>query len=228
MGIELVFLIILIIIFLFSVIVHEVCHGLMADSLGDSTPRLAGRLSLNPFRHLDPIGSFLVPLFLIISRIGFVFGWAKPVPVNPYNFRDQKYGMLKVSIAGISANIGLALIFGLPVMFLPSPNITLSQIFNGGIGLQGLGYFQRLSIVFATICWVNLLLAIFNLFPLPPFDGYHIFATFFPKFERKVSSIAAIQFISIIGAIFFLIFIGIPFIIRPLFMLITGGKIPLS
>jgi len=78
-------LIFIILILLFSVIIHEISHGLMADYLGDPTARLAGRLTLNPINHLDPIGSILVPLLLIISHAGIVFGWAKPVPINPYN-----------------------------------------------------------------------------------------------------------------------------------------------
>lgn len=204
-------LIIIIIIFLFSVIIHEISHGLVADSLGDPTPRLAGRLSLNPIKHLDPIGSFLVPLFLIISRVDFVFGWAKPVPVNPYNFRDQKYGRFKVGIAGITANIALAVIFGLPIRFLP----------------QDVPFFQNLSTIFAFISGINLLLAVFNLFPLPPFDGFHIFFSFSPKLEYKMQSLGYIQFISFFIAILFILFIGIPYIIKPLFSLITGGKVPL-
>lgn len=204
-GLDLVFIII---IFLFSVIVHEVCHGLAADAMGDPTPRLAGRLTLNPLPHLDPVGSFLVPLFLIIMGSGFVFGWAKPVPVNPYNFRDKKYGELKVGAAGICANFVLALIFGLPIRFLP----------------QNIAFFQNLTTFFSYVVFINLLLGIFNLFPLPPFDGFHIFSTFFPQL-KKLESIAAIQIFSIIGAIMFLLFIG-QYIIFFLFQIITGGGMP--
>lgn len=210
---EVLSLIFIIIIFLFSVIVHEVAHGLAADSLGDPTPRLAGRLTLNPLPHLDPIGSFIVPLFLILMSIGtgggFVFGWAKPVPVNPYNFRDKKYGDLKVGAAGVIANILLALIFGIPIRFLP----------------QNIAFFQNISTFFTYVVWINLLLAVFNLFPLPPFDGSHIVGNFFPAFKRKMEANPSIQFISIIGAVFFLLYIGGPLIIEPLFKLITGGGI---
>lgn len=209
---EILSLFFIIAIFLFSVIIHEVCHGLMADHLGDPTPRVAGRLTFNPIPHLDPIGSILVPLFLIIMSIstggGFVFGWAKPVPVNPYNFRDQKYGKLKVGAAGVIANIILAIIFGISIRFLPTQ-----------------GFFGNMATFFRYIVWINLLLATFNLFPLPPFDGFHIVSSLSPRFERKVESNPSMQFISIIGAIFFLIYIEIPYIISPLFMLITGGKI---
>jgi Zn-dependent protease len=211
---EVLSLVFIILIFLFSVIIHEVAHGLAADSLGDPTPRLAGRLTLNPIPHLDPVGSFIVPLFLILMSLGtgsgFVFGWAKPVPVNPHNFRDQKYGDLKVGAAGVSANLFLALIFGIPVRFLP----------------QNVAFFQNLSLFFSYVTLINLLLAVFNLFPLPPFDGSHIVGTFFPSFERRMSATPGIQFISIILAIFFLLYIGYPLIIAPLTTLITG--VPIS
>ena len=87
-------------ILIFSIVIHEVAHGSMADSLGDPTARYAGRLSLNPLKHLDPMGSFIVPFMLVMMRAPFIIGWAKPVPINPYNFTDQKYGNLKVSLAG--------------------------------------------------------------------------------------------------------------------------------
>jgi len=195
--------------FIFSVVIHEVSHGLAADREGDPTPRLAGRLTLNPLAHLDPIGSFLLPLILILT-VGFAFGYAKPVPINPYNFKDQKYGRLKVGAAGICANLIIAIIFGLPVRFLPQ-----------------VGVFQSIGLFFALIAGINILLAIFNLFPFPPFDGSHIVGSLSPSFERRVNSSPGIQIFSIVFAILFLIYIGIPFIIKPLFNLITGGKIPL-
>lgn len=203
--------IIIIIIFLFSVIIHEISHGFMADFLGDPTPRLAGRLTLNPIHHLDPVGSVLVPFLLIIMKTGFIFGWAKPVPVNPHNFHDQKYGKFKVGIAGISANIMLAIVFGIPVRFLP----------------QAVPFFQNLNIFFAYIAGINLLLAVFNLFPLPPFDGFHVFFSFSPKLEYKMESFQGVQFISFFIAILFILYVGIPYIVKPLFSLITGGKVPL-
>ena len=108
------------VILLFSVIIHELAHGYIAYSLGDPTAKYAGRLTLNPIKHLDPFGSVILPLILFISGSPILFGWAKPVPVNPYNFKDQKWGSLKVAIAGPITNIALAVFFGLLIRFIPS------------------------------------------------------------------------------------------------------------
>lgn len=155
----------LIIILIFSIIIHEIAHGAMAYHLGDPTAKLSGRLTLNPIKHLDPFGSVLLPLFLIlISRLsggGIVFGWAKPVPINPLNFRDKKYGEAKVALAGPGVNLLIALIFGLILRFVPA----LSQI-------------QGLNFMFSYIIFLNILLAVFNLLPVPPLDGSHILFTF--------------------------------------------------
>ncbi|HID11544.1 MAG TPA: site-2 protease family protein, partial [Candidatus Latescibacteria bacterium] len=150
-------------ILLLSIVIHEVSHGLMASYLGDPTAKYAGRLSLNPLRHLDPVGSVLVPLFLVIMRSPFLFGWAKPVPINPYNFRDQKYGSAKVSLAGPGANLLVALVFGLAIRFL-SPAFEI----------------PALLAIFSFIVFINILLALFNLLPIPPLDGSHILFTFLP------------------------------------------------
>ena len=96
-----------------SIVLHEVAHGYMANWLGDPTARLAGRLTVNPISHIDPIGSVLVPLFLYFTHAGVLFGWAKPVPYNPYNIRNQRWGEALVAIAGPGTNILLALIFAL-------------------------------------------------------------------------------------------------------------------
>ncbi len=153
---------------IFSIVIHEVAHGWMAYRLGDPTAKYQGRLSLNPIAHIDPIGSVLFPIFtLILTRgQGPVFGWAKPVPINPYNFRDQKWGQLKTAIAGPLVNIILAVISGLLIRFLP---------FSSAI-------FYLLSV----ICIVNLSLAIFNLVPVPPLDGSYIFLSFFPAKAQKI------------------------------------------
>lgn len=144
------------IVLLFSLVIHEVSHGWVALSLGDRTAKDEGRLSLNPLKHLDPVGSILVPLLLYVFTAGRgpLFGWAKPVPVNPYNLRDQKWGILKVSLAGPGANFLVAIFFGLVIRFFPlDPN--LSQ-------------FLGIIVIY------NLLFGFFNLVPIPPLDGSSI------------------------------------------------------
>jgi len=152
--------IILIVVLIFSIVIHEVAHGAMAYHLGDPTAKYAGRLTLNPIPHLDPIGSILLPVFLIIIGSPFLFGWAKPVPFNPYNLRDQKYGSAKVALAGPASNLLVALTFGLAIRFFPAI-----------AGFPGI-----LDIVL-----INILLAVFNLMPIPPLDGSHILFTFLPS-----------------------------------------------
>lgn len=161
-------LIFLVIILIFSIVLHEVSHGTMANYLGDPTAKNSGRLTLNPIPHLDFLGSFIVPLIMMTPAIfgarTFIFGWAKPVPINPHNFRDQKYGEAKVAIAGPLANFSLALVFGLSLRFLP---VVLVH--------SGLIY------LFSYIVYINIILAIFNLLPIPPLDGSHILFTFLSK-----------------------------------------------
>ncbi len=169
-------LIIFLVIFLFSVVVHEVSHGLVAHRLGDSTAKERGRLSLNPLKHLDPIGSILVPGFLLLlsffSGPGIIFGWAKPVPVDFRRLRDQKYGPAKVALAGPLANLSLALVFGFFVRL-------------GGGWASGSVFGGNLLAVFGVIVWINLLLAVFNLLPIPPLDGSHILFALLPRRWQK-------------------------------------------
>jgi Zn-dependent protease len=150
---------------LFSVIVHEVAHGWVALREGDPTAFNLGRLTLNPLPHIDPFGSILVPLMLWMSPAKFLFGWAKPVPVNPRNFRDYRRGDILVSLAGIGANLLLAVAFtaiaaliGLAAQAAPALIPTLAVL-------------QRMA---AYGVWINLVLAFFNLIPIPPLDGSHV------------------------------------------------------
>lgn len=153
-----------IIVFLYSVIIHEVSHGFMALSMGDPTARDEGRLTFNPIPHIDMIGSVLLPLFLIFAHSPFVFGYAKPVPYNPYRLNDHKYGPLKVALAGPGSNLLLALMFGLVVRFLPG-NLVGSTLEN----------------LLVTGVFINLGLALFNLIPVPPLDGHQLLFIVLPR-----------------------------------------------
>lgn len=207
---DLIIFLITLFIFLYSVILHEIFHGLAAEALGDPTPRLSGRISLNPIVHLDPLGSIIIPLFLVLSGSNIVFGWAKPVPINYFNLKDKKYGMAKVALAGPVANFILALIFGLILRFIPFSNSQFSQ---------------NLSLIFSQICWVNLLLAFFNLVPIPPLDGSHILFTFLPfKYQNiKIFLIRYQIFILLFFIVFCFPFLGI--LVRFFFKLITNISI---
>ena len=194
------------IVLLFSIIIHEIAHGSAALALGDATAKDSGRLSLNPLNHLDPVGSILLPLFLF--TIGApLFGWARPVPINPYNFRDQKYGSLKVSLAGPAANMAVALVFGLILRFF------LPLIPYG------------LILAFSSIVFLNILLAVFNLLPIPPLDGSHILFTFLPQSMRKVKIfLTRYGFFILIFLIFFFsgFFDFLRYIVYRIFAIIVG------
>lgn len=168
---------------LLGVVCHEVAHGYVAYLQGDSTAKSAGRLTLNPIRHLDPMGSFV---FLLTSVIGaFVIGWAKPVPVNPYHFRNPRQGMILVSLAGPAANLLLAVLFSLGLRGL----FPLLQQ-GGGVMVENVVY--PLALICRAGLDVNIILALFNLIPLPPLDGSKILAGLLPaqwafrymRFER--------------------------------------------
>lgn len=195
------------IILLFSVIIHEVFHGLAALHFGDDTAERMGRLTLNPIKHLDPIGSVLLPLMLVIMNTGFIFGWAKPVPYNPLKLKDPRRDTALLAFSGPLANFSLALFFGLitRVILITSSFISL------------LPYLMF-------IVWINLILGIFNLMPIPPLDGSKILFYFFPSRELEM----ILSQYGIIILLFFIMFAGS--IILPLvmmfFSLFTG--IPLN
>ena len=155
-----------IIILLFSVVVHEVSHGVMADKLGDPTARLAGRLTLNPIRHIDPFGSIILPLIMVLLPGNFIFGWAKPVPVNPYQLKNPERDAALIAGAGPASNLLLAAIFAL---FIKMGEIVASSLIVQSLPLL------------AAIVWVNIILAVFNLVPIPPLDGSKILFAFLPR-----------------------------------------------
>ncbi|MBU1137010.1 site-2 protease family protein [Patescibacteria group bacterium] len=191
---------------LMSVVIHEFAHGWAAFYLGDPTAKYYGRLTLNPIKHLDPFGSFIVPVLLVLFQSPVIFGWAKPVPFNPYNLSDQKYGPAKVAVAGPLANLTIALVFGLFLRFMP-----VSFLSSTGLGA-----------IFGVIVFLNLLLAIFNLMPIPPLDGSKLLFAFLPASADKVR-----MFLEQYGTIILLFFIFFAFqwimpLIFGLFNLIVG------
>ena len=154
----------LILVIIFSAVIHEVMHGVAADRLGDPTARYAGRLTLNPIPHLDPIGSVLLPIVLALSGASFFFAWAKPVPYNPFNLRNDglfaRFSEAIVAAAGPLSNLVIALVTGLIMQVVPlAPDV---------------------SAVFFLIVAVNVMLFLFNLFPIPPLDGSKILASILP------------------------------------------------
>ncbi len=183
-GLDAVFYIIILIM---SVVVHEVAHGYAAYFFGDNTAKDQGRLTLNPLKHLDPIGSVVLPLLLILSKTGFVFGWAKPVPYNPNNLRNVKRGTLVVAVAGIATNLAIAIFFGILIR----------------LGLwYGIPETSGFFTVTNTIVVVNLVLAVFNLVPIPPLDGSKILFTLLPMKYRNVENfLSAYSFIVLIAFI---------------------------
>lgn len=188
-----------------SAIIHEYSHGWMADRLGDPTARYAGRLTLNPVAHIDMWGTILMPLMLfLLTKGSFLFAYAKPVPYNPYNLKDQKTGPMWVALAGPASNFLLALAFGTVIRFMPMSNMT----------------------VFLTvIVYANVLLGVFNLVPIPPLDGSKVLYAVLPDSMHNVRVILErYGFVILLFFIFFLFDILVP-IISFLTGLFTGGVV---
>ncbi|MFQ5834726.1 MAG: site-2 protease family protein [bacterium] len=201
------------IILLFSIILHECAHGLAAEYHGDPTARQMGRITLNPIPHLDPIGSVLLPgIMILMSLVGFrgmIFGWAKPVPINPYNLNDPKRDMMWIGLAGPATNFGIALLLALlfrlltfPVLAFP-PSLAVIILFYG--------------------VTINLLLAIFNLIPIPPLDGSRILTGLLPEeYSYRLSRIEPFGFIILIILLISGIFSFVFMLVLRLSMLLTG------
>src|SRR3989344_5699024 len=204
------------VVLILSIIVHEIPHGYAADSLGDPTARLAGRLTLNPLPHIDLMGSLLLPGLLIFTGSPIMFGWAKPVPYNPYNLKARRWGETLVAVAGSATNLFLAIIFGLVVRFAPL------------IGLD-----QAAVTLAATIAFINLFLGLFNLIPFPPLDGFTVLRSVLPwnlsegfaRFEQYIRTLG-IASLLVFLLVFSYLFVG-PFfsLVVWLFGLLTGSSI---
>jgi Zn-dependent protease len=173
---------------LFAIIVHEVAHGWVAKLLGDPTAERLGRLTLNPVKHIDPIGTLLVPALLVLLRTGFVFGWAKPVPITWENLRHPKRDMALVAAAGPASNLLMAVLWGLVVkisIWLPLSAAPLSEPMKF-MGLAGI--------------LANVLLMVFNLLPLPPLDGGRVAVGLLPgPWAWRLSQVEPYGLIILIG-----------------------------
>lgn len=172
-------------ILIMSVVIHEVSHGFMAEYFGDNTARNAGRLTLNPLKHLDPFGSIILPALLYFT-VGFVMGWAKPVPYNPHNLRNKKWGTIAVASAGILANLFIAVLFGTLLRFSVGLNVPVGFNF-----------------IISTIVVINLALALFNLIPIPPLDGSKILFELLPRSFYQVT-----RFIEKYSLVFLILFVA--------------------
>lgn len=191
-------------ILIFSVVVHEVAHGYVAYKMGDNTAKFAGRLNLNPLNHLEWFGSFILPVISYMTG-GFILGWAKPVPFNPYNLSDQKWGEAKVALAGPASNFLIAIIFGSLIRF--------GILASFGEAFVDIG---------VMIVLINLVLGVFNLVPIPPLDGSKILFSLLPYDMQNIR-----EFLENNGIFLMLIFIFFLWqfifpIIFTLFALITG------
>ena len=209
---EIVLIIFYVVILLYSVIIHEVSHGVAALYLGDSTAKYAGRLNLNPLKHLDFWGSFVVPLLMFIS-VGFAFGWAKPVPYNPYNLRNQKWGPAVVALAGPFSNIIAAAVAAFLAGLIFIPLAIKQEIISNALnpsgavalisGSTGSIFFELLTVVVV----INVILAFFNLIPIPPLDGSKIL---FPIFQLKTETMIMLEQFGFFLLLIFVMFFSAP------------------
>lgn len=195
---------------LFSVIVHEVAHGVVALRLGDPTAKLAGRLTLNPLRHLDPFGSVLLPLMLFLLKSPFLIGWAKPVPYNPSRLPNPKRAAGLIAFAGPATNLAIAVVFGVLLRILGSlpvsvPVLNLIRFFGIAVGM-------------------NVILAVFNLVPIPPLDGSKILFSLLPR-ALSFKTQALLERYGFLALLVF-IFFGFPLIlpvVNALYRFIAGN-----
>lgn len=201
-----------IIVLIISVIIHEVAHGYAANALGDPTAKLQGRLSLNPLRHVDLFGSIIIPAVLVLTNSRFLFGWAKPVPYNPYNLKNQRWGEAIVGGAGVATNLCLAVLFA-----------GIARLAFGADMLE-------FALLAALIVKVNLSLGLFNLVPIPPLDGFTVLRGLLPprasmafrEFEERINAGGIFSLILIL--MLFSYFLAAPFgaLVSYVFALLLG------
>ena len=197
-------------ILLYSIIIHEIMHGIVALWLGDMTAKYAGRLTLSPKSHIDPLGSIVVPLgMLVVTSFSFAFGWAKPVPYNPYNLRNQRWGPALVALAGPGVNVLIALVAAIigkliplsaPTKLLLIQNLTQTR-WEEVAGIVSGSPNAIIFLLLAIIIFWNVLLAIFNMIPIPPLDGSKLLFSVLPISHEKIALLEQFGFIILIAAI---------------------------
>lgn len=202
MSLEIIFVIAILIM---SVIIHEICHGYAALYFGDPTAKNEGRLTLNPIRHLDPVGSLFIPIISYFLG-GFVIGWAKPVPYNPYNLRNQRWGEAVVAFAGPAVNILTALVFGLVLRYSSLLHISSSAFLE----------------IISYVVLVNLTLAVFNLSPIPPFDGSKVLFSLLPYRFHYIREFLERNWLIAMAIFILFLWRFVQPIVFPIFTLITG------
>ncbi|HUW23095.1 MAG TPA: site-2 protease family protein [bacterium] len=203
------------VIFFFAIVIHECAHAWMASRCGDNTARYAGRITLNPLPHIDPIGTIILPLLLILSGSSFVIGWAKPVPINPLNFNNPRADLVRVGASGPLSNIGLAI--GSSFLVWIFSYLPVGEIKNSII----------IILLFSVL--INLLLAVFNLIPIPPLDGSQILSGLLPDhLARRYETFSRYGFIIIFlllltGLLWAIILPIVQFLYKILFLWVGRG-----
>lgn len=176
---------------LFAITLHEVAHGWVANKLGDSTAKMLGRLTPNPIKHIDPVGTIAMPLIMLVLQTGFMFGWAKPVPVNTRNFKNPRRDMAIVAVAGPLANLIMAVFWVFVI------KLSLTSLGDSSIA-QGFRAMGEAGVI------INLILFAFNLIPIPPLDGGRILSNFLPaSASDMLDQIEPYGFFIIIGLVYF-------------------------
>jgi Zn-dependent protease len=198
------------VIFLLSLTVHECAHAWAAERSGDPTGRYLGRVTLNPIPHIDPLGTIILPLVMMISA-GWMFGWAKPVPFNPINLRDRRWGEIIIAVAGPASNILLVIVFGILYKLIFASSIVSPD--SLGEMAQPIHTTLRIGIT------LNIILAVFNMIPIPPLDGHHVLRNLLPD-SLAESFAAASPMIGLIGMVLLITTGFASYLINPIYNLV--------